>query len=237
MNSRYSCLACSASAVQRSFNSYKLLVSLLALVMLGLVLRIISNGDKHTSFLAIGYFNGHLSLNFAINFKTIPAQSFFKFAKADITAEPSSTISMSEKFSFFPKSSCTGRKRVFASDTILHFATKDVNCLSATSNSTAKKWTTGLLAWSQNRTGLKIDAIYLKKWSSEIINLSVWYLTKESNDLLLRGLLLFDNESQYFTTWTTFSHIWIPCTAAGSFTTHLVLEKCKRKTLQPVSLI
>ena len=33
----------------------------------------------------------------------------FKFAKADVTAEQNSTLSMSERFSFFPKSSCKSR--------------------------------------------------------------------------------------------------------------------------------
>ena len=31
----------------------------------------------------------------------------FKFAKADVTAEPSSTLSMLKRFSFYPKSSVT----------------------------------------------------------------------------------------------------------------------------------
>ena len=87
--------------------------------MLGSALQIISDGDRHTAFLTVGYFNGHLSLIFTINFKTMAVQFFqnfsltssltFKFAKADITVEPSSTLSMLEKFSFFTKSGCKSR--------------------------------------------------------------------------------------------------------------------------------
>ena len=49
--------------------------------------------------------------------------------------------------------------------------------------------------------------------------------------------ILFANESQYITTWTIFSHMWIPCAATGSSSTHLVLQKCRGKISQPVSLI
>ena len=87
--------------------------------MLGSALRIISHGDRHTAFLAIGYLNRNFSLFFAINFKTMAAQSFqnfnwtssliFKFAKADVAAEPCSTLSMSETFPFFAKSNCKSR--------------------------------------------------------------------------------------------------------------------------------
>ena len=71
MNLRYSCFAWSASAALRRFNSYKLWISLLALAMIWSVLLIICDGDRHTAFLTIWYFNGHLSLILAINFKTM----------------------------------------------------------------------------------------------------------------------------------------------------------------------
>ena len=102
-------------------------------------------------------FNGHLSLIFAINFKIMAAQSFrnyilsssltFKFAKADVTAEPSSTLSMSERFSLFPKSSCKYRQVEFSSETTSLFANIDVNCLKITSRSTARKEIIGLLVF------------------------------------------------------------------------------------------
>ena len=77
----------------------------------------------------------------------------------------------------------------------------------------------------------------MQKCSLDIINLSVWYFTKVSNDLLICGRLLFNKESQCFTTWTIFSYIWIPCTAMGSSSTHQVCQQCKAKISQPVSLI
>ena len=88
--------------------------------MLGSALRIITDGDRETAFFTIGYFNGHFSLIFKMDFKTMVAQSFqnfnltpslnFKFAKADYTAEHSSTLSMLERFLFFPKSGCKSRQ-------------------------------------------------------------------------------------------------------------------------------
>ena len=70
-----------------------------------------------------------------------------------------------------------------------------------------------------------------------MINLSACYLTKVSNGFLSRGHSLFDNESQYFTTWTIFSHAWVHRAATGSSSTHWVLQKCKGKRSRPVSLI
>ena len=127
---------------------------LLALIMLGSALWIISDGHRHIEFLTIGYFSRHLSLIITIDFKTIAAQSFqnvdltssltFKFAKADVKTEPRSTLSMWKRFPFFPKSSYKSRHWIFALLTLL-FATEDINCLSVTSISTARNRIIGLL--------------------------------------------------------------------------------------------
>ena len=79
VNSRYSCLAWLATAAHRIFYSYTLWISLLALVMLGSALQIISDDDRHTKFFTTRYFNGNLSLIFAINFITMVTISFWNF--------------------------------------------------------------------------------------------------------------------------------------------------------------
>ena len=69
----------------------------------------------------------------------------FKFAKTDVTAEPSSTLSKSGWFLFFPKTSCKRREGVFSLKTNFISTTKDINCLSVTWSTIARKGIVGLL--------------------------------------------------------------------------------------------